>query len=666
MSMRFLNLICIGVCWWLCFSTVGNSAERYLVEFTDGTQVTDNHLSGWDSWPGKPMLGDTPLDNKQRPIRWMRDTALTPPSNALLELGYVEFATGDRIPGQVKEYLPANESETKESKPSKPCLLVNCSAIVSEDQAPLIRVLLDNVKRVVWKSNGKRKYSPGTIFYRDGREIRFKALQWKSESLRILTSNGAVQVPFQELAELHLPHKDFWKSYYREIAILSPTLETKLIRLKTVDGLIATASPSRLNAETRIHPDEEDYIESEAERLRQRTQVLAQRQAMILRQKVIVERQIKLQENSYVRQMESAEKAVKAAEKRIIDSEKRLNDRKVHYKKTLEDARRKSKLLIAKKREQVKNLPAADRKRQIDALERDEDRKLKNTERQLELLIQQTERQIKLCKTAKEHALKRVQNANSTHAKNSANRKRSIDRFTERLDDVKEEITEVEKSKKEIFANGFTPVRVDRWVHMIHPTWSLDPLWLRFDHVLTRLHFAPEEVPLSRVAPISSQQKSTFGQQFHWFVDRNANGNLLRNQEQMQGWGIGVHATNELRFPLPESAISFRVRIGLDQSVSHGGCVRASIHLNDPKAKPVFQSDFIVGSQTLIDSGEINLKDQNQAAELILMADSAHEGRPDGADPFDIRDHLNWIAPLLRLDKKQLLSDVQELSTVKE
>lgn len=47
---------------------------------------------------------------------------------------------------------------------------------------------------------------------------------------------------------------------------------------------------------------------------------------------------------------------------------------------------------------------------------------------------------------------------------------------------------------------------------------------------------------------------------------------------------------------------------------------------------------------------EINL-DVRGAKALVLVVDEAHENRPSGADPWDIRDHVDWLWPMLTMEE---------------
>jgi hypothetical protein len=63
------------------------------------------------------------------------------------------------------------------------------------------------------------------------------------------------------------------------------------------------------------------------------------------------------------------------------------------------------------------------------------------------------------------------------------------------------------------------------------------------------------------------------------------------------------------------------------------------------ETEPIWNSDFLRGGDAPVETN-VNLRD---VKELTFVADSAHEGRPAGADPLDIRDDVVWLRPLLKL-----------------
>jgi len=200
---------------------------------------------------------------------------------------------------------------------------------------------------------------------------------------------------------------------------------------------------------------------------------------------------------------------------------------------------------------------------------------------------------------------------------------------------------------------------VDHWYHLVQPAWSADAIWLPFNRIVRRTYFKPHELPLARLTPDSVVQKSMTGFPWRWRPGRNAQGGQLMVGGKVVSGGLGVHANNELTFTLPAFAQSFRTRIALDAVAGRGGCVRGLVYLDSPKSKPLYRSDIIVGSGKILDSGDLDLPAaKNRPRRLILVADAAHEDRPPGADPLDIRDTLDWIDPVLRLDPGRLQAAV--------
>jgi len=194
------------------------------------------------------------------------------------------------------------------------------------------------------------------------------------------------------------------------------------------------------------------------------------------------------------------------------------------------------------------------------------------------------------------------------------------------------------------------------WTHIIQPVWSLDPLWVPFSSICMRWSFAPDKVPLSRVRPVAAVSPALLS----WRANRNSAGEPLRSGGRQYAWGFAVHAYSELRFPLPKCANAFRSRIGLDRIVGLGGCVRARVYLGSTTGNPLYEGPLLVGSRKTADTGRIRLHLPSEGPRhLILQADPAHDNRPRGADPLNIRDKLDWLDPRLELDTARLQDQVR-------
>lgn len=194
-----------------------------------------------------------------------------------------------------------------------------------------------------------------------------------------------------------------------------------------------------------------------------------------------------------------------------------------------------------------------------------------------------------------------------------------------------------------------------QWLHMIQPAWSLDPLWLPHPQIRVRRYFDAARPPLARIQPTAVVQRSTFGSAWRWQVNRNVEGGPLQAGNRVFQGGFGVHARSELEFPLPWAAEAFRTAFGLDQTIGNGGCVRPSVRLVAPENKPLYDGPFVVGSANVLDTGLLSIEQSAKApGRLALIVDAAHDGRPPGSDPFDIRDHANWLEPELLLSRRAL------------
>jgi len=208
-------------------------------------------------------------------------------------------------------------------------------------------------------------------------------------------------------------------------------------------------------------------------------------------------------------------------------------------------------------------------------------------------------------------------------------------------------------SAERFHARGHGPAnRQLRWWAVVQPAWCLDPIYVADDAIVARSVFAPHQAPLSRISPEEARPADTLsGRGWSRRIDRNVQGGVLESGGRLYRYGFGVHAPSELTFTLPGAARTFRSRIGLDRIAGAGGCVRARVFVGGTRGKPLFESPFLVGSQQTVDTGAISLPANKEAdAQLVLQVDSAHRGRPAGADPLDIRDTLDWLEPTVDLD----------------
>jgi S1-C subfamily serine protease len=202
------------------------------------------------------------------------------------------------------------------------------------------------------------------------------------------------------------------------------------------------------------------------------------------------------------------------------------------------------------------------------------------------------------------------------------------------------------------------------WAHGIQPAWSLDVLFVPAAGVVTRRLFLPQDVPLSRIPPRESDRGSpATASAWPARVNRNVQGGTLHSGGREFGWGFGVHAFSQLQFPLTPLAVALRAELGLDRTVGDGGSIQGRIRAGDPASPPIFESGVLVGSKNVQSIGRIGLTVKPEVpGELVLVVDAAHDKRPPGADPFDVRDCADWLEPVLELNPEPLREELRRHS----
>jgi hypothetical protein len=210
---------------------------------SDGTRLEGKEVQKWFADNAQPQLGNHQLLDAKNPLRWLRDNALPPPSPPE---AFVEFLGGDRLPGRVLEYRDGSESPY-ERLPAHFVIDQNRYELRTPPRESL-RATTRWLRRVVWQRRGDERFAPGTLFARDGRQLKFRSLRWQQTAVRVLLEEGTAELPFSQIAELHLPRQDPWNACYEQLAILSPDGAARLVHLETSDGLKATASTERFEA----------------------------------------------------------------------------------------------------------------------------------------------------------------------------------------------------------------------------------------------------------------------------------------------------------------------------------------------------------------------------------------------------------------------------------
>lgn len=202
-------------------------------------------------------------------------------------------------------------------------------------------------------------------------------------------------------------------------------------------------------------------------------------------------------------------------------------------------------------------------------------------------------------------------------------------------------------SSPERFAPRFegNPNDPIRWVHALQPAWSLDPLWIPIREVAIWRFFAQHEVPLQRACELH-RGDANVAAETRWTTNRNILGGPLRSLTTDFGFGIGLQAPGQLQLPLPSDCVALRTVVCLDRLAGRGGCAKVRMRTNNNQ--PLWESPLLQGAEVVADTSRLALPPKSQ--QLVVELDQVHQGRPTGADPFDIRDHINLADGWLELE----------------
>jgi hypothetical protein len=193
------------------------------------------------------------------------------------------------------------------------------------------------------------------------------------------------------------------------------------------------------------------------------------------------------------------------------------------------------------------------------------------------------------------------------------------------------------------------------WIQRIQPAWSHDPLWVRFATIRLFESMPPDEIPLSRLAPETVETRHALAAGWNWQTNRNVQGEALNSGGRFFVHGFGVQATTRLEFVVPTIAQRLRLQAGLDRIAGNGGSVEVSARLNvGGSDKTLMEPKTLIGSDEVATLDWTPLPPSEKPRRLILAADGLFTNRPSGADPFDIRDHLDWLEPTLGIDRAAL------------
>ncbi len=191
----------------------------------------------------------------------------------------------------------------------------------------------------------------------------------------------------------------------------------------------------------------------------------------------------------------------------------------------------------------------------------------------------------------------------------------------------------------------------------VQPGWAMNAITVISDRIVFHTYRQAGEIPLS-LLPVDEVREKSGVHAWHWQRNRNVLGTKLHSGRMATDLGFGTHSYSEIAFDLPPGAKAFDTFVGLDRSVDDGGCVECKIFRDEITGSPLWKSGFLQGSREPVRVGSFGIAG---AKRLVLVTDFGHKGRPAEADPFDIRDHVDWLLPQVNVNLGNAAPELAEL-----
>ena len=181
----------------------------------------------------------------------------------------------------------------------------------------------------------------------------------------------------------------------------------------------------------------------------------------------------------------------------------------------------------------------------------------------------------------------------------------------------------------------------------VQPAWADQPIAIPEPEIAWCGYRRGDEAPLSLLPAKIITNQRLLGSPAPSEHNATERAELLAAGQQQSDLGVIAHSHSELAIDLPAEATSLSLSVGIDDSCGSGGCVKCRIAAESPDGKTLWESGFLRGSDGLRDVGQLDVAGLKR---VVLIVEHAHDGRPAGADPLDIRDVVCWMTPLVRLD----------------
>lgn len=185
-------------------------------------------------------------------------------------------------------------------------------------------------------------------------------------------------------------------------------------------------------------------------------------------------------------------------------------------------------------------------------------------------------------------------------------------------------------------------------VYCVQPAWADDVLAIPEAEVASCGYRAGNQLPLAVLPATTEMNRRMVGRVTPWIANGATSGGLVRAGDRQADTGIATHSETAIAFDLPTGAVTLEAALGFDPLVGDGGCVTCKVvGQGSGEKQTLWTAEYLRGADGVRDTGSLNIAGMRR---VELLTEFAHEGRPSGADPFDIRDRVAWLAPLVRLE----------------
>lgn len=222
---------------------LASSHPRYLAVWHDGTQTRASEVQDWGRTDCRPNVDGHLLFDVKNPLRTLEDTTLP---RAVLSRDYLEFHGGDRLAGRVVKFV---EEGDVPGVPAhfviEPSLDLGLPKVFSRSE---VRVRADWVQRIVRRPSAGTGVPLKSITVVNGAPESYRSFRWRPDGISVLTESGPKQILFTDLAAFDTGPWQPWDGWQRQLAALSPTLASPILRMDLADGTRLTTSPERMKA----------------------------------------------------------------------------------------------------------------------------------------------------------------------------------------------------------------------------------------------------------------------------------------------------------------------------------------------------------------------------------------------------------------------------------